>query len=73
VKHKKRMKKFRGRNYHHLVPKSRGGGYTAKNLLLMKIERHAMWHKLFGNRTLDEIIHLLIRLERMKGGYGECY
>jgi hypothetical protein len=70
LKKGKRMKKFKNRNYHHLIPQSRGGIYAINNLLLIDIERHKIWHKLFGNRTLGEVIQLLIRLERMKGG---CY
>ena len=65
---KKRKKKYVGRNYHHLKPQSRGGKYIDSNLLLIKIDRHHFWHKIFGNRTLGEVIRLLIRLERVKGG-----
>jgi len=68
MKHNKRMRKYSGRNYHHLVPQCRGGSYSFRNLLLMKIERHKIWHQLFGTRTISEVIKLLIRLERMKGG-----
>jgi hypothetical protein len=62
----KKKKHYKRRNYHHLVPKSRGGAYSDSNLLLIKIERHEHWHMIFGNRTLREVIILLIRLERMK-------
>lgn len=63
----KRKKRYRGRNYHHLTPKSRKGGYSDSNLLLIYRERHAIWHRIFGNKTLEEVIALLIRLSRMKG------
>lgn len=66
---KKRKKHHKGMSYHHLIPASRGGKYTDTNLLLMKIYRHETWHKIFGNRTLSEVIRLLIRIERIKGGY----
>ena len=62
----KKRKRYKGRNYHHLTPKSRGGGYSVNNLLLMNIVRHRYWHKIFGNRTLQEVISLLKRLERLK-------
>lgn len=56
----------RKRNRHHLKPKSRGGDKTQDNLLLIDIERHLAWHNLWGNRTLDEVIALLIRVKRAK-------
>lgn len=62
----KRFKGKHGRNKHHLTPRSRGGMDTDWNLLLIKIERHNEWHKIFGNLTLDEIIALLERLRRFK-------
>lgn len=61
------MPRFQGRNYHHLKPRSLGGSNHVSNLLLIDIERHQYWHKLFGLKTLPEVINLLIRLERMKG------
>lgn len=32
----------------------------------MDKEKHAMLHKIFGNRTLTEIIAVLVRLSKMK-------
>ena len=55
------------KNLHHLTPRSRGGKSVPSNLLLIDIERHYFWHKLFGNRTLDEVISLLERLRRING------
>ena len=57
----------RRRNKHHLTPKSRGGNCSASNLAYWDEEFHAKWHGLFGNRTLEEVIALLIRFARMKG------
>lgn len=54
------------RNRHHLVPRSRQGTNNVWNLLLIDCERHTWWHKVFGNRTLDEVISLLIRVRRAK-------
>jgi hypothetical protein len=59
-------KNYPGRNRHHLVPKHRGGTREPTNMLLIHIERHEHWHKVFGTRTLDEVIALLTRLKRMK-------
>ena len=57
-----------GRNRHHLVPKSRGGNARPGNLLLIDIEKHRCWHQLFGLRTIDEVIELLLRVRRFKQG-----
>ncbi len=56
---------------HHLTPKSRGGLTTTKNLLRLDLQKHICWHKLFGLRTLDEVIEELQRVKRMKGGDNE--
>lgn len=56
----------RTKNKHHLTPKSRGGKNTQENLLLVDIEKHIYWHKIFKNLTLEEVIELLIRLQRLK-------
>ncbi len=67
-----RMKKLQnrgrypGRNKHHLIPRSRGGNNSDRNLLLIDIEKHEAWHRIFGLRSLREIISLLQRLDRMK-------
>lgn len=65
-KKKHKMKRYRNRNRHHLVPKSRGGSAAPSNLLLIDIDRHRVWHKLFGNLTLEEVIRLLQRLQKCK-------
>lgn len=59
-------RRFRLRNKHHLVPKVRGGNARTRNLLLIDYETHVNWHKVFGNRTLDEVIALLNRVRRAK-------
>lgn len=59
------------KNKHHLTPRSRGGSSDPDNLLEMDISRHIAWHFLFGNKTLDEIIALLQRMQqcqKRKGG-----
>jgi hypothetical protein len=62
-------KRFKGRNLHHLVPKSRlaqGLPPMPRNMLLIDIERHNAWHALFRTLTLDEVIALLKRVRRLK-------
>jgi len=54
------------RNKHHLKPVSRFGTNHKANLLLIHGERHILWHKMWGNRTLPEIIALLKRVQRAK-------
>jgi hypothetical protein len=60
-------RKYPRRNRHHLFPKNRGGDDTPDNLLLLKTYRHYFWHKLFGRRSLEEVILLLVRIHRAKG------
>lgn len=68
--HKQNVGKFPGRNRHHLIPKSRGGNTRPGNLLLIDIEKHQCWHKLFRNLNLNEVIELLLRTRRFKQGQG---
>jgi hypothetical protein len=55
------------RNKHHLLPRSRGGDNSPDNLLLLKVNRHFYWHRLFGARSLEEVILLLVRVHWAKG------
>lgn len=61
-----RRKRLTGRNLHHLLPRSRGGDDSISNLLLMKIEKHEAWHKLFGTMSAEEALALLQRVVRAK-------
>jgi len=63
---KKKKKHHKKRNRHHIKPKSRGGSKATCNMLLINIEKHRIWHKLFGLRTIDEVISLLKRVKRAK-------
>ena len=65
-RHKKKHRHEHGRNHHHLIPKCRGGRDLPNNLLLINATRHELFHKIFGVRTLDEVIALLVRLRRIK-------
>jgi len=65
-----RLRAHEGRNYHHLVPKSRGGKARVQNLLLIRLDRHIGWHILFKDEhgrdmTLDETIELLVGWRQM--------
>lgn len=55
-----------GRNQHHNLARSRGGSSEDYNLILIKIERHNLLHKIFGLRTIREVIQMLERLDRIK-------
>lgn len=59
-------KRHAGRNQHHLKPVCRGGNGHAVNKLLLHVDRHEHWHKVFGTRTLEEVIFLLQRVRRAK-------
>lgn len=63
---------LRGRNNHHLTPRSRKDqpyyGDTPHNLLLMKVKRHDALHKECELRTWEEIIFLLARcVKKLRG------
>lgn len=60
-----RLQRHWGRNYHHMIPRSRGGRAKAQNLMLIRLDRHVGWHILFKDErnrdmTLDEVIAMLI-------------
>ena len=62
-------KRVQGRNYHHLTPRCRKKalhhGNTSRNLLLIRIGRHTVWHRIFGRMTLEEIVDFLFKLKKM--------
>lgn len=62
----------KGRTKHHMIPRSRSGSDNIRNLLLIHGSNHVWWHKVFGNRTFDEVIALLIRVRRAKRRQHEC-
>ena len=72
----KARRHLRGRNIHHMTPKSREGqlffGNGTSNLLLMRVPRHTLLHREFGVRTWEEIILLLSRCVRIAwhAGFG---
>ena len=66
MKKKHKGKRYSNRNYHHLHPKSLGGNNSINNLLLIDIDKHHHWHRIFGLLTLEEVIRLLQRLQKCK-------
>lgn len=60
------QRRMDGRNRHHIIPRARGGLSTRNNLLLIDIEKHEAWHKLFGLHTIQEAIAILERIDRAK-------
>ena len=63
--------RHKGRQWHHDKAVSRGGDNSIQNLILLDATVHANLHLVFGNRSLDEIIAILVRLRRMKGRQRE--
>lgn len=69
------------RRYHHLTSPCRKGmpyaGDDAANLLLIKKRRHSALHRCFGSRTLEEIILVLLWLDKVGrslcGFLIDCY
>ena len=65
---RKSKKRRRYITRHHLTNKVNGGTNHDSNILLLEWERHhQVWHKLFGNLSLEQIIVCLQRIARMKG------
>lgn len=72
-RHRRHKRLWRVKTRHHLIPKSRGGTNRPENLLTLNWEEHHQyWHKLFGNRTIEEVIEVLQRIVQIKkgGSYG---
>ena len=63
-----KMKKM---NRHHLTNKCMGGKGNIENILWIYINRHEVWHTLFKNLDLDQVIALLIRVKSAKENQTE--
>jgi hypothetical protein len=54
---------FPSRNYHHMTPQARDGqphyGTHERNMLLIDVMRHRIWHEVFKLQTLEETIAML--------------
>lgn len=68
-----KRRKFKDRNYHHLLPKSKGGKTKASNMLLVNIKKHQAWHKLFGLMNLEEVISTLGKLSANRKTCSSCF
>lgn len=67
-----RRKRNKKKDRHHLTPVSCGGDNDASNFLLLTTLRHRALHNAFRRRngkerTLEDIIRLLVRVHRIKG------
>jgi DNA-binding GntR family transcriptional regulator len=60
IQSKKQKRIARTITRHHVRPKSRGGSANPHNLMALTWERHQALHKCFGNRTIEEILDLLL-------------
>ncbi len=69
---KSRRRRNKKKNRHHLTPVSCGGDNDPSNFLLLNVGRHRALHNAFRKkngkeRTLEDIIILLVRVHRRKG------
>ena len=55
-----------GKTKHHNLAVARGGKSNRQNVIILKAETHQLLHKIFGNRTIREIISVLERLDQAK-------
>ncbi len=53
------MKKQNKLTKHHIIPRSRGGDSSFKNIAKVNHREHDLYHQLFENKTPDEIIAYL--------------
>lgn len=66
----KEHSKLGRKTVHHLVPRIRIRDYYGDRLFLPKNKlklwsaKHAFWHQLFGNRSINEIIRYLARVKK---------
>lgn len=52
---------------HHLTPRSRCGNDHGENLMRLWNNRHELWHMIFRNKTLEEVVVLFYMLEDLFG------
>ena len=61
----KRLKR-RSKNRHHIINKCRGGSKHESNLLVLDVEKHNAWHRIFKNMSFLDVIYLLLRTLKAK-------
>ena len=64
-KYAKKKRRARKLTRHHIINRFRGGTSSPENIILLKNERHEIWHILFHNLDFLEAANLLIRADRM--------
>jgi len=64
-KNSKKKRRKRKLTRHHVVNRFRGGTSSPENIIMLKNERHEIWHTLFRNLDFLEVANLLIRADRM--------
>ena len=53
---------------HHSYPKSRfGEANRHQPIIMLHWDTHQKWHALWGNRSIEEVFLLLLRLMELKG------
>ncbi len=70
---KKENPKMKKMNRHHLTNKCNGGGGNIENILWIYMNRHEVWHSLFKNLDLEQVIQLLIRVKSAKDNQTISY
>lgn len=45
---------------HHIIPRSRGGDSSRKNICRVSRKEHELYHQIFSNKTPQEIIDYLV-------------
>lgn len=81
---KRKSKKPRKCDRHHVIPSSRGGSSSLENIANTDGKKHEFYHALFGNKTPVEIVEYLVSdfwkenwtyvnnaYARNNGGYNE--
>ena len=64
-KNSKKKRRSRKLTRHHVVNTVNGGLTTPDNIIMLKNERHEIWHILFHNLDFLEVANLLIRADKM--------
>jgi len=59
-------------NWHHIIPQSRGGDDTTLNLAKVDVKKHDLYHRLFDNKTPEEIVCFLAEYF-WKGGWEHVW
>jgi len=65
-KSEKKKRNGNRKTRHHIWNRVNGGYAQEENMLTLKQEKHNLFHQLFGNLDLYDVILLLIRIARAK-------